>query len=58
MPWREIIALSLANAALAFNVTETKLFKPFRDWLKTQNHILGDLAACGYCLGYSGRPLS
>jgi hypothetical protein len=44
--------LSLANAALAFMVTETKLFRPFRDWLKAKNHVLGELAGCGYCLGH------
>jgi hypothetical protein len=52
MAWREIVALPLANAALIFTVTETKLFRPFRDWLKAKNDTLGELAGCGYCFGH------
>lgn len=51
MAWREIVALSLANAALAFTVTETKIFRSLREWVRTHNGWLGELVACGYCLG-------
>jgi len=52
MPWQEILLLSLANAALVFTVTETKLFGPLRNWIKAKNDVLGELVACGYCLGH------
>ena len=52
MLWPDVAVLSLANAAIAFTVTETKLFGPFRDWTKAKHHALGELFACGYCLGH------
>lgn len=47
-----VIYLSLATASISFTVTEAKIFKTFRDWLKSRSRFLGDLFACGYCLGH------
>jgi hypothetical protein len=47
-----IIWLSVVNAAIAFTITETKVFKPFREWIKKKNSFLGALFCCGYCLGF------
>jgi hypothetical protein len=49
---KEVIYLSLVAASVSFTVTETKIFKPFREWLKTQSTFLGDLFSCGYCFGH------
>jgi hypothetical protein len=48
----KIVYLSIITASLSFTVTETKLFKPLREWVKERNHFLGDLLCCGYCLGH------
>ncbi len=44
--------LSLVTASISFTVTETKLFLPFRDWVKERNSFLGELMSCGYCFGH------
>jgi hypothetical protein len=33
-------------------VTETKLFKPFREWIGGVGSFIGELFSCGYCLGH------
>ncbi len=47
-----ILLLSAVTASISFTVTETKLFKPFREWVKARNNFLGELVSCGYCLGH------
>ncbi len=47
-----VIYLSFVTASISFTVTETKLFKPLREWLKKKSSFLGDLFCCGYCLGH------
>jgi hypothetical protein len=47
-----ILWLSVVTAAISFTVTETKLFRPVRDWLKGKYMFWGDLISCGYCLGF------
>lgn len=47
-----VIYLSIVTASVAFTVTETKLFKPFREWLLKKSSFLGDLFSCGYCFGH------
>jgi hypothetical protein len=49
---REILWLSVVTAAISFTITETKLFLPFRNWIKSKKRFLGDLFSCGYCLGF------
>jgi len=44
-----ILSLSLATASISFTVTETKIFKSFREWVKRNNFVLGELVSCGYC---------
>jgi hypothetical protein len=48
----EVIYLSLVTASISFTVTETKLFKPFREWVKGKSAFLGELVSCGYCFGH------
>lgn len=52
MPWSELLLLSLANASIAFTVSETKLFAPLRAWLDSHSPFLGGMISCGYCLGH------
>ena len=47
-----VIYLSLATTSISFTVTETKLFKKLREWLKKKIPFLGDLFSCGYCFGH------
>ena len=35
--------LSFAVASISFTITETKLFKPFQEWLKEKNVFIGEL---------------
>ena len=46
------LILSVITASVAFTLTETKLFKGFRQWLADKNNFLGKLFSCGYCLGH------
>lgn len=50
--WLDILWLSAANAAMAFTVTEMKLFEPWRRWVKARSAFFGELFCCGYCLGH------
>ena len=50
--WLEIVWLGAANAAMAFTVAETKLFAPWRQWVKARSAFCGELFGCGYCLGH------
>ena len=52
MLWQQLVLLSMPNAAIAFTVTETKLFAPIRDYVKQKSAFLGELVACGYCFGH------
>lgn len=49
---RLVLYLSFVTASVSFTVTETKLFKPLREWLKKKSTFLGDLFCCGYCFGH------
>jgi hypothetical protein len=44
--------LSVVTAAISFTISETKLFLPFRNWVKKKNSFMGNLFCCGYCLGF------
>ncbi len=52
MLWQQIALLSLANASLAFTISETKLFAPLRTWVGLRSTFFGKLIACGFCLGH------
>lgn len=47
-----VLWLSLANASMAFTVSETRLFARFREWTRGQSVFAGELVSCGYCLGH------
>ena len=44
--------LSLVTASVSFTVSEARLFKPLREWIKNRSSLAGELVACGYCLGH------
>jgi hypothetical protein len=48
----KLFYFSLAAASISFTISETKLFKPFRGWIKSRSRFLGELFSCGYCLGH------
>lgn len=45
------LLLSLVTACIAFTVSETALFAPWRERLRARRPWLGKLVSCGYCLG-------
>jgi len=47
-----VLLLSLVTASVSFTITEMKVFKPFRDWIRKGNNWFGELFSCGYCLGH------
>ncbi len=47
-----VIYLSLVAASISFTVTETKVFKPLREWTKSKSSLLGGLTSCGYCFAH------
>ena len=49
---KTVFYLSLVTAAISFTITETKLFKPLREWMKKRVQLLGELLSCGYCFGH------
>lgn len=49
---KDVLYLSLAGASISFTVTETRLFKPVREWMQTKSGFLGKMICCGYCLGH------
>ncbi|MCP5006358.1 MAG: DUF1360 domain-containing protein [Planctomycetes bacterium] len=49
---KNVIYLSFVTASISFTVTETKIFKPLREWLERKNSFLGELFSCGYCFGH------
>ena len=44
--------LSLVTASVSFTITESKLYTPFREWVKKKSGFLGELFSCSYCLGH------
>lgn len=48
----ELILLSFANACIAYTISQTLIFQPFRQVVAHYNDFLGELASCGYCLGH------
>lgn len=47
-----ILYLSLVTASVSFNVSETKVFLPLREWARKRSDLLGSLLSCGYCFGH------
>lgn len=48
----DVVYLSLVTASISFTVTETKLFRPLREWTSSKVPVLGSLFSCGYCFGH------
>jgi len=49
---KQVIYLSLVTASISFTVTETKIFKPLREWAKRRSSACGEFISCGYCVGH------
>ncbi|HKJ66543.1 MAG TPA: DUF1360 domain-containing protein [bacterium] len=47
-----VLYLSLVTASISFTVTETRLLKPYREWMERRSGWIGELFGCGYCLGH------
>jgi len=47
-----VLLLSAATASVAFTISETILFRSFREFVKARSAWLGKLFSCGYCLGH------
>jgi len=47
-----VLFLSFVTASIAYTVSETKLFRPFRERIARASRLLGELCTCGYCLGH------
>ena len=52
MSIEKVIYLSLITASISYTVTETKLFKSVREWIKGKSYYFGELLCCGYCFGH------
>lgn len=48
----ELIKFLLSCVGLTMILTNSKLFKPFRDYLKKKNKLLGYLLGCSMCSGF------
>lgn len=48
----ELILISIVTASISFTVTESKLFKTFREFIKRKSNFFGELVSCGYCFGH------
>ena len=47
-----VALLAVVTASISFAVTDTKVFLPFREWVKGKSSFLGELFSCGYCFGH------
>ena len=51
----DLIEFLLSTIGLTLILTNSKLFKPFREWTKKKSKLLGYLSTCSMCSGfYSG----
>jgi hypothetical protein len=51
-PLENMLLLAMVNASIVFTISETKIFRPFREWVKQKSEFLGEMLSCGYCLGH------
>ncbi len=49
---KNVLYLSFVTATISFTITETKIFKPLREWTKSKNAFIGEFVSCGYCFGH------
>jgi len=48
----DVFLLSFVTGSISFTMTEARLFRPLREWLRSKNRFAGELFSCGYCLGH------
>jgi len=48
----KILLLSLVTASISFTVTEMRLFRPAREFIRKRSVFLSELTNCGYCFGH------
>ena len=49
---QELLIMALATATVSVTVGQSKLFAPWRMWVKGHWRFLGELMSCPYCLGH------
>jgi hypothetical protein len=47
-----ILYLTFVVASVSFTITETKLFLPFREFLRLRSEFLYNLFCCSYCIAH------
>jgi len=47
-----VLLLSIVTASIAFTVSETVVFRTFRETVTRRSSWFGKLFSCGYCLGH------
>jgi hypothetical protein len=47
-----ILLLSAVTAIISFDISESAVFAPVRNWLQFHVPFLGKLASCGFCTGH------
>ena len=47
-----LLFAAMIVADISFVVSDSKLFKPFREWLKPRFEWLYSLVSCGFCMGH------
>ena len=48
----QFLFLSAASALAATTISESFLFKGFRQWVKSKSDYLGTGVSCGYCMSH------
>jgi len=48
----KIVVLSFMVSPICLTVTRTKVFEPFRDFIKSKSKWLGKLFSCPYCFSH------
>ena len=49
---QQLIVLAFAVATISVTITESRLFKGFREWIASHWAWGGELVSCPYCFGH------
>lgn len=48
----QCLVVAVAASSIAITVTQTELFRPWREWTAAKNHMIGYLFKCFYCFSH------
>ena len=48
----KVVVLSFVVSPICLTITKTKVFEPFREYIKARSTWLGKLFSCPYCFGH------